>query len=66
MGQLQNFELNEDAKLNKNHVRFVADETTDQQHVEESHMEDALKNLTNAIKYYAFNPTNLTTTNAKM
>ena len=33
----------------KKHVKFVADETTDQTHVEESHMVDALNNLSNTI-----------------
>ena len=44
------FELKEDNELNKKHVGLVMDETTFQPHDEEAHVDDTLKNLTNAVK----------------
>ena len=44
----------------------MADDTTDQTHLEEAHMNDALNNLTNSVTSYATNLTNSKMTNSKI
>ena len=49
--------------MKKKHVVFMVDDTTDQTHVEESHMADSLNNPSNAITSYTTNLTNIKLTN---
>ena len=57
------FELKEVNDLDKKNVGFVADDTTYQPHVEETHTVDSLNNITNDVTLESNNLTNLTTTN---
>ena len=42
----------------KNHIIFVADETTDQTHVEEAQMTDSINNFSGAVTLDSTNLTN--------
>ena len=44
----------------------MANDTTDQPHVEETHMADVLNNLTNSVTSDTTNLTNLTMTKSKL
>ena len=59
-------EIKEDNELNKKHLGFLADKTKDQPHVEESHMADTMKNVSNTITSGATKLNNLTTENTKL
>ena len=60
------FELKEDNELNKKHVEFMADDTTNQTHVEEAHIVNALNNLSHTVTSDTTNHNKLTWTNANM